>query len=337
MAAPGDTLTLPGGRVISRATAHAAADWLTLLMSGEAGDEQQRQWRAWRQAHGDHEAAWQHLEAVTGRVKALERTPAYAALSAYGADGKPRSAGRRRATRMLLWGGIAAGAGLLASRTTTWQATTADLRSGTGERRNVTLDDGTLLTLNTDSAVNLRFDANQRRIVLVAGEIMVATRHVPQQADPRPLSVATAEGSIRSLGTRFTVRQLAGRTSVAVLESAVEIAPWAAPDGARLLRAGEQTQLSRDAVDPPRSAGEHTDAWTRGQLVAVEQRLDDFLAELDRYRTGVLRVDPQVAGLRLSGVFPLADTDRILATLPGVLPVRVQWRTRLWATVVPAD
>ena len=337
MATHGDTLTLPGGRVISRATAHAAADWLTLLMSGEAGDEQQRQWREWRQAHGDHEAAWQHLEAVTGRVKSLERAPAYTALSSYGAKGQPASAARRRATRMLLWGGIATGAGLLASRTGTWQTTMADLRSGTGEQRNVTLEDGTQLTLNTDSAVNLRFDAKQRRILLVAGEIMITTRHGAGQADPRPLMVATAEGSVRALGTRFTVRQRAERTSVAVLESAVEISPWAGPGGARLLRAGEQTQFSRNTVDEPRAADEHADAWSRGQLVADEQRLDDFLAELGRYRPGILRVDPQVAALRFSGVFPLADTDRILATLPSVLPVRVHWRTRFWATIVPAD
>jgi transmembrane sensor len=51
----------------------------------------------------------------------------------------------------------------------------------------------------------------------------------------------------------------------------------------------------------------------------------------------VLRIDPQIASLRLSGVFPLADTDRILATLPSVLPVRVQWSTRFWVTVTPAD
>ncbi|WP_313620143.1 FecR domain-containing protein [Achromobacter sp.] len=332
-----DTLTLPSGRVISRATANAAADWLTLLMSGEAGDEQQHQWRQWRQAHVDHEAAWQHVEAVTGRMKSLERAPAYAALSSVGASGQPSSVARRRATRMLLWGGIATGVGLLVSRTGTWQASMADHRTGTGERRDVTLDDGTRLTLNTDSAVNLRFDANQRRILLVAGEIMIATRHGPGRTDPRPLRVATAEGSIRSLGTRFTVRQRAERTSVAVLESAVEVSPWAGSGSARVLHAGEQTQFSRDAIEPPRSADEHADAWARGQLVADEQRLDDFLAELDRYRPGVLRVDPRIAGLRLSGVFPLADTDRILATLPSVLPVRVQRRTRFWATVVPAN
>ncbi|WP_313371773.1 FecR domain-containing protein [Achromobacter animicus] len=330
-----DTLTLPSGRVITRATADAAADWLTLLMSGDVGDAQRLQWRQWRQAHADHEAAWQHVESVTGRMKSLERAPAYAALSPYGPTGRPPLAARRRATRLLLWGGIATGAGLLGARTGIWQTRMADYRSATGEQRNFTLEDGTRLTLNTDSAVNLQFDHTQRRILLVAGEIMIATRHEPARADARPLLVATAEGTVRSLGTRFTVRQQSGSTQVAVQESAVEIAPRSG--NARRLHAGEQTRFNRDAVEPPQSADAHADAWARGQLVADEQRLGDFLAEVGRYRPGVLRVDPQIAGLRLSGVFPLADTDRILATLPSVLPVRVQWRTRYWATVVPAD
>lgn len=338
MATNSDTLTLPNGRVISRATANAAADWLTLLMSGEAGEEQQRQWRQWRRANADHEAAWQHVESVTGRMKSLGPSPAYTALSAYGASGRPSSTARRRTTRLLVWGGLLTSAGLLASRTATWQASTADCRSATGEQRSFALEDGTQLMLNTGSAVNLRFDARERRILLVAGEIMVATRHGPGlPADPRPLLVETAEGSIRSLGTRFTVRQRPERTSVAVLESAVEISCRSALGSTRVLHAGEQTQFSREMVEAPGLADEQALAWTRGQLLADEQRLDDFLAELDRYRPGMLRVDPQVAGLRLSGVFPLADTDRILATLPSVLPVRVQWRTRYWATIVPAD
>lgn len=337
MAAHSDTLTLPSGQVISRATADAAADWLTLLMSGEASAEQQKQWSQWRKAHADHEAAWQHVESVTGRMKSFGPQPAYTALSAYGAGGRPRSAARRRAVQVLLWGGLATGTGLLASRTNTWHASLADCRSATGEQRRFALEDGTQLLLNTGSAVNLRFNASERRILLVEGEIMVATRHDPgMPADPRPLWVETAEGSIRSLGTRFTVRQHPEHTDVTVLESAVEIAPWGAPGQARVLHAGEQVRFSRDAIDAPGTAGEQTAAWTRGQLLADEQRLGDFLAELGRYRPGMLRVDPQVADLRLSGVFPLADTDRILATLPSVLPVRVRWRTRYWVTVVAA-
>lgn len=337
MAVDNDTVTLPGGRVISRATADAAADWLTLLMSREADAELLGQLGKWRTASADHEAAWQHVESVTGRMKSLGSGPAYAALSSYDSKARPATVARRRAVQVLLWGGLVTGTGLLASHSGNWQIQLADCRSATGEQRRFTLEDGTQLLLNTGSAVNLRFDAGERRILLIEGEIMVTTRHyLGTPADPRPLLVETAEGSVRSLGTRFTVRQHPAYSSVAVLDSAVEVTAWGAPGQARVLHAGEQTQFSREAIEVPRANGEQMVAWTRGQLLADEQRLDDFLAELDRYRPGMVRVDPQIADLRLSGVFPLADTDRILATLPSVLPVRVQWRTRYWVTVVPA-
>ncbi|WP_408908187.1 hypothetical protein [Variovorax paradoxus] len=101
----------------------------------------------------------------------------------------------------------------------------------------------------------------------------------------------------------------------------------------RALRAGERASFGRGEVGPIAAVDAQTTAWTLGQLIADDMRLDDFLAELGRYRPGIVRCDPAVAGLRLSGVFPLADTERILAMLPSVLPVQVRLRTRFWATV----
>jgi transmembrane sensor len=66
-------------------------------------------------------------------------------------------------------------------------------------------------------------------------------------------------------------------------------------------------------------------------------RLDDFLADIGRYRQGLLRCEPAVAGLRISGVFPLADTERILDMLASSLPVRVRSRSRYWVTLEAAE
>lgn len=63
--------------------------------------------------------------------------------------------------------------------------------------------------------------------------------------------------------------------------------------------------------------------------------LGQFLDELGRHRRGVLRCDPAVAELPLTGVFPLADTDRVLAALQQSLPVEVYGVTRYWVTVRP--
>jgi transmembrane sensor len=335
-------LPLAGGQPISSATANQAADWLTLLMSGEATDEDRQRWQQWRAAHADHERAWQHIEAVTGRLRVMEPKAAYKALSPYapsspGADA-PRSPGRRKALHMLMWGGVACTTGLLASRTNTWQQVAADYRTSIGEQRSVTLDDGTQITLNTGSAINVRFDGTRRLVRLVVGEVLIVTGHATGGISPdtRPFVVETTQGDIRALGTRFNVRQWDGHTQVAVLESAVEITPRDATAQARVLRAGEQVAFTHSTLDTPLTVDDQAAAWSRGQIVADNVRLADFMADLGRYRPGLLRCDPAVANLRFSGVFPLHDTDRILATLPDVLPVQVKLRTRYWVTVEAA-
>lgn len=328
---------MAGGRPLSEAVADQAADWLTLLMSDEAGPEDQARCQAWRQAHPDHERAWRHIEAVTGRLQAMAPQAAYQALSPYA--GRARGEGpaaRRKALRLLLWGGVATGSGLLASRSDTARQYVADHRSGKGEQRAITLADATRITLNTASAIDVRFDAQRRLVRLVAGEILVATGHAGDgQADARPFFVQTGEGLIQALGTRFTVRQWPdGRTSVAVLQDRVEIAPDL---GRRqLLQAGQRATFTRGAVQDSGALQERDAAWTRGQIVADQMRLQDFADELARYRPGWIRCSPEVAGLRLSGVFPLDDTDRILSALPSVLPVQVRLRTRYWAVLEAA-
>ena len=201
--------------------------------------------------------------------------------------------------------------------------------------------------LNTASAVDLRDGPAERLIVLRAGEILV---HSAPDASGRPLRVRTAAGMVRAIGTRFTVRQLADGNGipfvlgaplalVAVLEGAVELTPAAAPTATLQLNAGQQAQLTAASSGPPEPLPEGAAAWSEGMLVADAMPLAGFIAELSRHRPGVLRCAPEVAGLRVSGAYPLADTDRVLAALARALPVQVQVqsRTRWWVTVAARD
>lgn len=326
------------GRPLAPHVADQAAEWLTLLMSGEASDADHQHWLGWRAAHPDHERAWRHIEAVTRRFGQLAPRAGYRALSPYAADD---GRGRRTAMRALAWGGGGVLAALLASRTPVWRQQLADIRTGTGEQRSVALSDGTQLILNTGSAIDVRFDAAHRRVRLLAGEIFVATAHALGAAvraevdDPRPFLVETAQGQVRALGTRFCVRQWAERSTVAVQQNAVRITP-ALGGSPRVLAAGESAAFSAAEVEAPQPLGDGETAWTRGQIVAEDLPLGDFLAELGRYRHGMLHCDPAVAGLRISGVFPLKDTDLVLRSLPRTLAVQVRAFTRYWVTVVPA-
>ncbi|RXN86156.1 iron dicitrate transport regulator FecR [Achromobacter aloeverae] len=320
------------GQPISEATADAAAEWLTLMMSGAATDGDRQRWQEWRAADPEHELAWRHIEAVTQRLSAMQPRAAYRTLSPYAG---PAARGRRKAVRLLLWGTAFGTSALLASRTQAWRQAAADYSTGVGQQHAVALSDGTRILLNTGSAIDVKFDGQRRLLRLVAGEAMIITGHalVDGQPDPRPFIVQTEEGRIRALGTRFMVRQDDGYSAVAVLESAVEIVPVEDAAGLRLLRAGERATFTRYAVEGAAALSDRDLAWPRGQIVAEDQRLADFLAELARYRTGFLRCDPAAADLRVSGVFPLADTDRILDMVTRVLPVRIRRLTRYWVTL----
>ncbi|MDG9929560.1 FecR domain-containing protein [Pseudomonas sp. GD04015] len=219
-------------------------------------------------------------------------------------------------------------------------AALADQRTASGERRRLVLPDGTLLELNTATAVDVRFDEQQRSVVLHGGEILVGTAHDPLG---RPFTVVTPEGRLVPVGTRFVVRRddaptrASGVTRLAVTEGMVQIHP---ADGAGetpvLVKASEQAYFSRHqvtAVQPLREAGL---AWTEGVLVAEGMPLGDFIAELSRYHRGRLRCEAEVAHLRITGTWPLAadsPSEAILASLERQLPVRVRRFTRYWVTV----
>ena len=317
-----------------------AADWMALLQSGSASAAQQARCAAWRAADGRHELAWQRLVALDEQVQAGAR-PAQGAGTAHAAAARQalhavaRQQSRRRMGRWLL--GLA-GTGVVAWNVrehTPWPVLAAQHRTATGERLDLVLDDGTRLQIASASAVDLRYTATERRIVLHAGEILVASGH----GDPRPLSVATQEGRATPVGTRFTVRRTGGgwtapgETAVAVLEGAVDLMAHRSASVPLRLAAGEQARFSAEAMGMPAAAPAGTGAWSDGMLVAERMRLDDFVAELSRWRPGLLRCAPDAAALRITGAFPLDDSDRALALLASILPVRVEYRTRWWVMV----
>lgn len=322
---------------VSDAVAQQAADWLTVLMSDEAGEQQRRDWLHWRDADPEHAQAWAHIEAFSQRFGQVHKGAATQALAGAAA---PAASHKRR--QLLLWLGVAGGAGMLAAQSGAWdevRTLRADYRTATGERRDITLADGSALSLNTGSAVNVRFDGERRLIELLAGEIMIVSGHGTGSGggknDP-PLVVATREGLVRALGTRFSVRQQDGQSRVAVFESAVEIRPLDGAGAPLLLPAGHSATFTRQRAGVPHAADAYADAWSRGQMIVDDVTLGDFLADLSRYRPGIIHCAPQVAQLRLSGVFPLFDTERILNMLPNSLPVQVRSRTRYWVSVEPA-
>lgn len=313
-----------GDAAIPQDVHRRALAWQVTFWSGEVTSAEQAAFRRWLAADPLHERAWrdvQRVDAMLGRVPAtvggrLLRLPGT----------RP---GRRAVLRTLGW--LAAGGALaLAVRETPqWHAAVADHATGIGERRDVVLGDGTRVSLNSASAFDVRFDARQRAIVLHAGELLIDTA---PDAAARPFHVQTRDGSLRPVGTRFSVRLEAQASHVAVYEGAVEIHPRDA-SAMRRLDAGHQARFDAVSIDADRPADALETAWTRGLLVAERMALGDFLERLGRHRPGVLRCEPGAARLLISGVYPLDDTDRVLAALAEALPVRIDYATRYWVTV----
>jgi transmembrane sensor len=308
--------------------AEQAVRWLVDLRGGTASESQRAAWVQWRRENPEHERAWQHIEEVNRRLQGAPGALARAVI------GAPAKAGRRRALKLLVLV-AAGGASTWTARDAAWvREWTADYRTRPGERLRVALADGSSVMLNGDSALDVSYDGSQRTLRLLRGEILVAT--APDLgAAPRPFAVETRHGRLRALGTRFNVRLDSAGTSVAVFDGAVELRPAQRPDPPLVVGAGEQAVLTHTGYGRPAPLEEGAGAWVDGMLVAVGMPLERFLAELSRQRPGRLGCAPEIAQLRVSGTYPLADTDRVLAALERALPVQVKTFTRYWVSVVP--
>ncbi len=310
---------------IAPAIVEQASHWLMLQWGGEMDDEQQRRFNEWRAADPEHGRAWQRLEQLQSTLSGVPADTACAVLR------ELPDARRRQTLKLLGTLLLAGGSGYLAQSQLPWREAMADLRSGTGERLQRTLTDGSRLSLNSGSAVNILFSASERRIHLLEGEVLLNSGH---DAAQRPLIVETAAGEIQALGTRFSVYQRTGGSQVELFEGELELRPRSASP--LRLQAGQSRWFSATGFGELTRVDTNTIAWHDGRLIAERMPLGQFLAELSRHRPGVLRCDPAVANLSLTGVFPLADTDRVLAALQQSLPVKVHSLTRYWVTVSPA-
>ncbi|MDO8040958.1 FecR domain-containing protein [Janthinobacterium sp. SUN137] len=320
------------GQPIDLDIAMQAAEWLATLMSGATTPAEKTAWQQWRQAHPDHERAWKHIESVSGGLRELDAQASRKALLQ-----RPNAlpVSRRSSLRLLAWASTIGLTGWFGARSEYApdfaRAALADLSTGVGERRELTLPDGTRLHLNSGSAVNIRYTGTQRLLQLVQGEVFIATARETDMPY-RPFLVETTHGRAQALGTRYSVRQADGSTEVAVEEGAVRLLPRQG-DGNLLLRAGQGGGMTAQQVLPAHAVSPDIWAWRQGLLLADAMPLRDFLHELSRYRHGLLGCDDAVAGLRISGVFPLADLDAVLLSLPDSLPVDVRLRTRYWVQV----
>ena len=188
-----------------------------------------------------------------------------------------------------------------------------------GEQRTEQLPDGTRVTLNTETALQVRYGHGQREVVLQHGEAMFDVVHDAAH----PFVVTTGDGSVTDLGTRFAMRDDSGTAIVTLLQGRVEITSG---DAHKQLAPGEQARygariagISVRKVDPAAVT-----AWLHGRLDFNGMPLAQAIADANRYSAVKLRLgDPKLADMPVGGSFRAGDNAAIAAALSAVFPVRV--------------
>jgi transmembrane sensor len=212
-----------------------------------------------------------------------------------------------------------------------------------GQRRDVVLDDGSKITLNTASLVEVRYSADRRDVMLLQGQAMF---HVAKNPD-RPFVVSAGSRQVTALGTAFDVQiRQDGQVQILLVEGRVRVDPVRRQGLERIIPSLARTDLvpgqqlvteGPGLVEVAAADVERETAWNRGVLIFRDDAVGDAVKEVNRYSAVQLVVDdPGVARLKVSGIFPTASRDDFVAALETLYPVsaraeqggtiRLNWR-----------
>jgi transmembrane sensor len=318
-----------------------AAGWCVRLADGALSADDHLAFRAWLESSPANPglfersvAAWQAIDEQAGRPEML-------AMRSQALDGM-RRANRRRWTwiRPAGWREVAAiaaclvlaiGAGLW------WRYTPTRYQTGIGERRVVALADGSSVSLDAASEVDVRYLEGRRQLWLRKGRAMFTVAKDPL----RPFSVEAGDRMVVATGTRFSVEKLKGEVRVVLFEGHVAVtgpreggkpaAPIRLRDGAgpadeqlvpgREMVVAEAAPLAQVAtVDPAQAAG-----WEAGLLQFSDQPLALAVQQLDRYSPIRLTVGDAAAGaIPISGQFRSGDTEAFIEGVTAVFPITAE-------------
>jgi transmembrane sensor len=331
-----------------------AGDWLARQQSDEWTAESQEHLEQWLNESPLHQVAYLRIEHAweqAGRLKVLAtgergRVPppgSWAQSPFFGSRSEraSRSDGHRRLWRRAS-AALAASVALAACFSAVWLWTSRGTayRTPVGGLEQISLPDGSTLTLNTDSAARLQFTEHERRVKLERGEAFFDVAKDPS----RPFVVEAQDRRVVAVGTQFSVRREDGDGDIRVVvtEGTVRMEgdsdggkppqPTAAaklngPDGV-LLQAGTIAHASGANVlleKPAGPAAQEALSWRQGVLVFHDLTLAQAAAEFNRYNTRQLVVtDPAVAELTIAGSFRTNNIEAFVRLLEKGYPIKAR-------------
>jgi transmembrane sensor len=195
-----------------------------------------------------------------------------------------------------------------------------------GEIRRVPLVDGSLVAINTDSALNISLKTEVREITLDKGEVWLDVASDTK----RPFIVAAGDIRVRAVGTAFSVRRLDDGADVLVTEGIVETWTVDAEDRKRRVSAGSKVFVSN--IDGPSKVVaaatqiDRTLAWRDGEIALDGETLADAAAEFNRYNERKLTIDPALSNERLVGWFHTNEPENFAQAVVTALGATVVTR-----------
>jgi len=192
----------------------------------------------------------------------------------------------------------------------------------------VPLQDGSQITLNTQSRVRVALSRNERHIDLARGEAFFEVARDPQ----RPFIVQAGNKRVIAVGTKFSVRLEGHTVRVVVTEGRVRVEDPDAPQAPTSLAfAGHVAQIDSSGISirtAPLAQAEDALSWRSGYVVFHETPLAQAVAELNRYSKRQIRIgDPELATMKLSGKFRATNSETFISLLQQTFHVRARGTT----------
>lgn len=293
--------------LISRQIKAQAAVWLARLHSEDRTASDVAGFQAWLEEDVRHRDAFETLTSLWEAA----------------AEARPASSKRLDAKRraLVLGGGAAAAAAAIGSVVAfrTWAP--VRYQTGFGEQRTLALDDGSQVTLDTNTAIRVGFGGQRRSVDLLSGRA-----HFVVAKDPtRPFVVTAGERQVIAVGTAFDVAREGNNVSVVLVEGKVVVRRAPVEGPSETLEPGDRVTFRPDALarqDRPDLSA--VTAWHTGQAVFDDDTLSEAVAELNRYqRRPLVIADASVGAMRISGSYRTGNSEAFAKSVSALLPINV--------------
>jgi len=324
-----------------------AAAWLSVFGREHVTDDERAEFEEWLRRSSKHSVVFENLSALWGDMEVLTELSDIAEAM----PEVPTRAGKPVWGRRAFFGAIAATFALVVVGTTAYVSNQDDqlyqhasFATAVGEQRTVTLSDGSVMHINTDSVVEVDFTPGERTLRLAQGEAhFVVTKNTQ-----RPFIVNAASGAVRAVGTAFTVRLRANKSievtveegRVALQKSVMRTEAAAktvaeetikAPSVIAELTAGQSAVFNEEVEEieqMPTVELRRKLAWREGLLVFAGDPLSDVVADISRYTDIKIEIaDAAVADMPIGGYFRVGEINGLLDALEQTFNLKVEFIT----------